>query len=59
MASTFRPVNLKEALEFLHSQHALVLAGGTDFMLKRSRMTPDDADPTDFFPWNPWNLLNP
>lgn len=42
MASTFQPINLKEALEFLHSQHALVLAGGTDFMLKRARLTRED-----------------
>ena len=28
MAGTFQPINLKEALEFLHSQHSLVLAGG-------------------------------
>ena len=42
MAGTFQPINLKEALEFLHSQHALVLAGGTDFMLMRARLTRDD-----------------
>ena len=42
MAGTFQPINLKEALEFLHSQHALVLAGGTDFMLKRARLTRED-----------------
>ena len=42
MAGTFQPINLKDALEFLHSQNSLVLAGGTDFMLKRARMTRED-----------------
>lgn len=42
MAGTFRPINLKEALEFLDSQRALVLAGGTDYMLKRAQVPPND-----------------
>ena len=37
MARVFRPGNLKEALAFLDTEPASVLAGGTDFMLKAGR----------------------
>lgn len=37
MVSVYRPLNLREALCIRHTENAQVLAGGTDFMVKRRR----------------------
>jgi xanthine dehydrogenase FAD-binding subunit len=41
MAAVYWPLNLEDALTFLDAERPLVLAGGTDWMIKRERHTPD------------------
>lgn len=41
MAGAHRPLNLQEALRIRSSGHTLVLAGGTDLMVKRGRFPAD------------------
>lgn len=42
MANVHRPLNLEDALDIRASGRALVLAGGTDFMLRRGRLLAED-----------------
>jgi CO/xanthine dehydrogenase FAD-binding subunit len=42
MVNVYRPLNLMDALTIRISEHVHVLAGGTDFMVKRRRLSPDD-----------------